>query len=87
MDASLNISLPQSVKEWLERRAAEAGFDTTGKVVEDLVRREQEREQQSRLEAHLHGVLNGPPATPMTKAHWQRIRENGLRRLEQERNK
>jgi antitoxin ParD1/3/4 len=41
--ATMNISLPDDMKAWVENQAAAAHFSTTSDYVRDLVRKEQER--------------------------------------------
>lgn len=41
--ATMNISLPDPMKAWVESRAANDRFSTTSDVVRDLIRREMER--------------------------------------------
>lgn len=39
----LSFSIPESMLQWLEQRAAEGDFVDAGDVLRDLVRREQDR--------------------------------------------
>lgn len=42
--ATMNISLPDEMKRWIEDRAQSGRFSNASDVVRDLVRREQDRE-------------------------------------------
>ena len=41
--ATMNISLPDALKEWAESRVAQGRFSNVSDYVRDLIRREQER--------------------------------------------
>lgn len=81
MNAQLQISLPERLKQWLDRQATSRGFQTSGELVEDLIRREQEREAHSRLEAKLEQIIDSEEPRPMTPEDWANIRGEGQRRL------
>jgi antitoxin ParD1/3/4 len=54
--ATMNISLPDALKEWTEARVAEGRYSSVSDYVRDLIRREQDRiavvgEIQSALDA------------------------------------
>jgi len=42
--ATMNISLPDQMKEWVERRAASGRYSNSSDVLRDLIREAQERE-------------------------------------------
>jgi len=42
--ATMNISLPDQMKEWVERRAASGRYSNSSDVLRDLIREAQDRE-------------------------------------------
>lgn len=77
MRASLNISLPQPLKKWVEKQTKEKGFSTTSEFVRDMIRREKAQEARRRVDnLLLEAMENGEP-TPMTAQDWQDIRREG----------
>ena len=42
--ATMNISLPDQMKEWVERRAATGRYSNSSDVLRDLIREAQDRE-------------------------------------------
>ncbi|MEO6359576.1 MAG: type II toxin-antitoxin system ParD family antitoxin [Sphingomicrobium sp.] len=42
----MNVSIPDKLKGWAEARVAEGRYSSTSDYVRDLVRRDQEREEQ-----------------------------------------
>ncbi len=43
--ATMNVSLPSPMKEWVEGKTAEGRYSNASDYVRDLIRRDQEREQ------------------------------------------
>ena len=43
--ATMNVSLPDQMKDWVETRLENASFSNTSDYVRHLIRRDQEREQ------------------------------------------
>jgi len=41
--STMNISLPQALKDFVDRQVVEAGYGTSGEYVRELIRRDQER--------------------------------------------
>ena len=52
--ATMNVSLPDLMKEWVEAQAATGRYSNASDYVRDLIRRDQEREQ--KLAAMRHFV-------------------------------
>ncbi|AOH82792.1 addiction module antitoxin [Sphingomonas panacis] len=59
--AQMNISIPDKLKSWAERRVAEGDYSSTSDYVRDLVRRDQAAiEQLARLRAAIdEGIASG----------------------------
>ena len=60
--STMNISLPESLKAFVDQQVASAGYGTSSEYVRDLIRRDQER---VRLRAML---LEGAQAQPVGEA-------------------
>jgi antitoxin ParD1/3/4 len=76
--ASINISLPDEMKAFVEDQAARRGLGTVGEYVRALIREAQEQQVESeRLDGLLHEGLDSGPATPLVGADWARIRREG----------
>jgi antitoxin ParD1/3/4 len=87
MRASINISLPLSMKQWVEQQVAEAGFGTISEFFRQLVREEQQRRLRRRIDDNLHQALHSGASTPMTSTAWERIGREGRKRIANERKK
>ncbi len=78
---TVNISLPESMKAFIEEEIAKKGFRTVSacvrSIIGDIQRRQAEREK---VDALLIESLDGEPATPLTQADWNNIRDEVHRR-------
>jgi len=53
--ATMNVSLPQPMKQWVESRAGDGRFSNASDYVRHLIRRDQEREEARMM---LQGAIN-----------------------------
>ena len=82
---SLNISLPEPLREWIEAQLKRGRYGNASEYLRELIRRDQERQAQERLEELLlEGVKSGS-ASPLTKQDWAELRANVAERLEKRR--
>ena len=72
--ATMNISLPNSMKTFVEAEVMEGGYSTTSEYFRALVREAQKRKEEARLEALLLEGLHSGDSTPMTEEDWEDIR-------------
>lgn len=77
--ATITISLPESLKSFIESQVSSQGFGTVSEYVRSLVRDEQKRTAQKRLESLLLEGLHSE-ASEMTENDWTDIREEIRRR-------
>jgi antitoxin ParD1/3/4 len=78
---SMNISLPDSMRTYIEEQVASGGYSTVSEYFRELVRQDQKRKAQERLEALLLEGLDSGNATPMTYGDWEDIRKAVLERV------
>jgi antitoxin ParD1/3/4 len=80
---TLNVSLPEAMKEFVEEQAAKGGYETASEYVRALIREAQIRAAKEDLDAKLLEGLESGPATPLSKAEWdelkRRVWERGSR--------
>lgn len=78
---TLTISLPDSLKEFIEHEVQTKGYGNVSEYVRGLLREAQEREANQRLEALLlEGLANGGE-TPVTPQFWQDLRRDAATTL------
>lgn len=73
--ATINISLPDTLRSYVEQRVSKDGYSTASEYFRELVRRDQQRQADERLENLLLKSLNGKPAEPFTKADVEQVRK------------
>lgn len=78
--ATMNISLPDQMKEFVEDQAQKEGFGTVSEYLRSIIREVQKREAKQALEAKLKAGLESGPAEPMTAKDWNAIRHEVHRR-------
>jgi antitoxin ParD1/3/4 len=74
--STMNISLPDSLKDFVEEQVAEKGYGTSSEYVRELIRRDQNRQQ---LRSLLLDGAQSAPAGPADAAYFDALRE-GIRR-------
>ncbi|MBI3651379.1 MAG: type II toxin-antitoxin system ParD family antitoxin [Acidobacteria bacterium] len=80
---TINISLNEGLKTFVEQRISKSGYSTASEYFRELVRADQKRDAETRLEALLlEGIESGEP-TAMTPADWNDIRKEVKRRATQ----
>lgn len=73
--ASLNISLPKALREYVEGEVEHGGYCTPSEYVWAFIREDQKRKAAERIEALLlEGVNSGEPVEA-TPAYWKNKRE------------
>ena len=73
---SLNISLPAPMREWVEAQVRGGRYGNASEYLRELIRRDQERQAQERLERLLLDGVESGKAAPLTKKDWaEEIRE------------
>ena len=82
----LNISLPESLKEFVDGQIAAGRYSTASECVRELIRADEKRKAEERLEMLLHEGLQSAE-TELTPADWSEIRWEAMaqvkaRRLE-----
>ena len=85
---SLNISLPEALKEYVERQVAQGGYSTPSEYLRELLRQDQKRRAEERLEALLiEGLESGTPievtAEYLQRKQQQIIERQAQRKLKQ----
>jgi len=70
----MNISLPENLKEFVESVIANDGYGTASEYVRELIREDEKRRAQERLEKLLlEGLESGEPIA-ITAEYWQKKR-------------
>jgi antitoxin ParD1/3/4 len=71
---TLNISLPDSMRAFIEQKVADGNFSTASEYIRQLVRDDQKRAAQEQLENLLMEGLKSGPGIEMTADHWEELK-------------
>ncbi len=79
--ATMNVSIPDSMKEWVERQAEEGRFSNSSDYIRALIRQDREQQQAiAILQAAIDEGLSSGPATPFdADAFKMRMRDRAAR--------
>ncbi len=77
---SMNVSLPEELKEYVEART-KSGYSTPSEYVRELIREDQKRRAKAKLDALLlEGLKSGKPI-PMDAKFWAELKQEALNKL------
>ncbi len=78
--ATMNVSLPAAMKEWVERQADDGRYSNSSDYVRDLIRRDQERSEKIAAMQILvdEGFASGVGTRTMTEIRAAGRRKAGL---------
>ncbi len=77
---TLNISLPDTLGEFVQERVTRGDYGTASDYLRELIHEDQRRKAQEKLDALLREGLESGPSTPMTAQDWDEIRLEVRRR-------
>ena len=79
---TINISLPDSMRNFINERVAKDGYSTTSEYIRHLIRQELERVSQARVEALLLEGLDSGDAVEITDEWWDQKRTQLIKKLQ-----
>ena len=75
---TVTISLPESLKEFIDHQLATKGYGNMSEYFRSLLREAQEEEEEARLEALLLEGLAGGKDIPLTREFWKDLKAEAL---------
>ena len=79
---TMNISLPDQLKEFVDDQVGSGRYSSVSEYVRDLIRDDEKRKAKEKLEAMLmEGIQSGEP-TKMSRQDWADIRQMARRQFE-----
>jgi antitoxin ParD1/3/4 len=81
---TMNISLPDEMRAFVEAQMAEDGYASASEYLRALIRDAQKRRARQALEAKFREALESGPAAPMTHEDWVALREEAMQGLKGE---
>lgn len=77
---SMNISLPDPLKQFVDGQIAQGRYSSVSEYVRELIRADEKRKAEAELEAKLLEGLSGVESE-MTAADWREIRKEALAKV------
>lgn len=77
---TMNIALPDSLKQYVQKRVSEGGYSSVSEYIRELIRIDQKEVAREKIEAEVIKGLQSGESTPMTREDWDRLREELRRR-------
>ena len=74
---SMNISLPEPLKQFVDGQIASGRYSSVSEYVRELIREDEKRKAEERLEALLLEGLQGEE-TALTREDWSAIRKEAM---------
>lgn len=78
---SMNVSLPEELKEYVEAQT-KSGYSTPSEYVRELIRGDQKRRSKEKLDALLLEGLNSGESIPVDAKFWSDLKHEALANLE-----
>ena len=78
---SINISLPDPLKQFVDRQIAQGRYSSASEFMRELIRADEKRKAEDQLEASLLKGLSSHESE-LTPADWSGIRKEALARME-----
>jgi antitoxin ParD1/3/4 len=78
---TMNIALPESMKLFVQERVAEGGYSSASEYVRELIRADQRRKAQDRIDALLLQGLDSGEPIPVTREYWEEKKRQLTERL------
>lgn len=72
---TLTISLPESMRTFIESQVAEGGYDTASEYIQALLREAQKRKAKEKVEGLLLEGLQSGESVEMSAQDWEDIRQ------------
>lgn len=72
----MNISLPETLKHFVDRQVADRGFGTSSEYVRELIRKDQDRQTLRQL--LLEGA-SGAPGMPIDDTYFSALRDRATK--------
>jgi antitoxin ParD1/3/4 len=72
---TMNIALPESMKSFVQERVAEGGYSSVSEYVRELIRADQKRRMEERIDSLLlEGLRSGEPIE-VTPEFWEQRKQ------------
>ena len=78
---TMNVALPESMKSYVQERVSEDGYSSVSEYVRDLIRADQKRRLEERIDGLLlEGLHSGEPIE-VTPEYWEKKKRKLMEKL------
>jgi antitoxin ParD1/3/4 len=78
---TMNIALPESMKQFVQARVSEGGYSSVSEYVRELIRADQKRRAEERVDALLLEGLDSGEPIEVTNEYWEQKKRKLAERL------
>ncbi|PZS67774.1 MULTISPECIES: type II toxin-antitoxin system ParD family antitoxin [Stenotrophomonas] len=78
--ATMNISLTDPLKQFVDEEVREGGYSSTSDYVRDLIRQRQRSKAEALLKQLIAEGLSSGPSAPLAQDHFDKLRERARNR-------
>jgi antitoxin ParD1/3/4 len=78
---TMNIALPESMKHFVQARVSEGGYSSVSEYMRELIRADQKRKVEERIDALLLEGLDSGQPLPVTAEYWEEKKRKLTERL------
>jgi len=82
---TMNISLPDQLKEFVDDQVGSGRYSSVSEYIRDLIRDDEKRKAQGKLETLLMEGIQSSEPTEMTRQDWDDIRREAVKQFERRR--
>ena len=87
MRASINISLPEAMRGWIDEQVKQGGYGTVSEYFRQLLREEQKRQIREEVDANLLAALDSGKPIEVTPEFWEERRRELENRINRKKNR
>jgi antitoxin ParD1/3/4 len=81
MMTSMNVSLPEELKSFVEEQVKSRGYSTVSEYLRELIRQDHERRLREEIDRKLLSALESGDPIPVTPEFWEQRRKELERRV------
>jgi len=81
MMTSMNVSLPDKMKAFVEEQVAKGAYGTASEYLRELIRQDQQRRLREEIDKSLLAALESGAPLPVTPKFWQKRRKEFEKRI------
>ena len=78
---TMNVALPESMKSFVQDRVTEGGYSSVSEYIRELIRADQKRKAEERIDTLLLEGLDSGQPIPVTAEYWEAKKQKLTERL------